>query len=272
MIISETKLLLRKHRIVPNKLLGQNFTVDPSIFQKLSEYASLTEFDVVLDVGAGLGFLTHFLAQRCRIVIAVEKDPRIAAILRKQLKALNNVTTLEGDILKISVPSFNKVVSIPPYYLSSHLLLWLCDREFDCCILILQREFAERLVASPGSNEYNWLTVVTSHSMEVELLAPVPKSSFYPPPSIDSVILRLSHRKTPPFRIRDEKFFRRMVRWLFTKRNKKLANAIRPFIKSAFRIKDEDAEKIVINLPFLENRVRELSPEAFGDLANVLIS
>ena len=271
MSISETKLLLRKHRIVPNKLMGQNFTVDPSIFQKMSEYASLNELDVVLDVGAGLGFLTRFLAQKCRIVVAVEKDHRIAIALREQLKDFTNVETLEGDILKISVPSFNKVVSIPPYYLSSHLLMWLFDREFDCCILILQKEFAERLVASTGSKEYNWLTVVTSHRMEVELLSPVPKSSFYPEPKIDSVILRLSHRKTMLFKIRDELFFRRMVRRLFTKRNKKLANAIMPFIKSVFRIKDEDAEKIVSNLPFLENRVRELSPEAFGDLANALI-
>jgi 16S rRNA (adenine1518-N6/adenine1519-N6)-dimethyltransferase len=267
---SETKHLLRKHRIVPNRLLGQNFMVEPSIFPKLSDYASLDDVDVVIDVGAGFGFLTRFLAGKCRMVLAVEKDPRVAAVLREQLRGLVNVNVIEGDLLKVSVPCFNKVVSIPPYYLSSRLVTWLFDRGFECAVLILQNEFAKRLVAAVGSDAYGWLTVVTCHSSEVELLDAVPKSVFYPPPEVNSVIVRLTPWNTAHFEVKDETFFRRMLQWLFTQRNKKLSNALVPFLKSTLNISKEDAEKLVGALPFREKRVRELPPEAFGELANGL--
>ena len=270
MSASETKHLLRKHRIVPNKLLGQNFMVETSIFPKLSDYASLGEADVVLDVGAGFGFLARFLADKCRMVLAVEKDPNVAAVLREQLTGLANVTVIEGDLLKVAVPGFSKVVSIPPYYLSSRLVMWLLDRGFKCAVLILQNEFAKRLVAAVGSDAYGWLTVVTCHSAEVELLDAVPNFMFYPSPEVDSVIVRLTPWKALPFEVKDETFFRRMLRWLFTQRNKKLSNALMPFIKSTLNIAEEDAEKLVSGLPFREKRVRELSPEVFGELANVL--
>jgi 16S rRNA (adenine1518-N6/adenine1519-N6)-dimethyltransferase len=271
MVISETKRLLRTFRIIPNRLLGQNFMVEPSIFSKLSEYASLDKADVVLDVGAGFGFLTRFLAKKCKSVLAVEKDPRVAAVLREQIIGLANVTVIEGDVLKVAVPSFSKVVSIPPYQISSRLLLWLFDRGFDCAVLVFQKEFAGRLVAAVGSEDYGWLTVVTCHSAEVKLLDAVPKSSFYPPPEIDSVIVHLTPWTVAPFEVKDEEFFRRMVRWLFTQRNKKLSNALVPFIKSTFKVTKEDAEKVACTFPFREKRVRELPPEAFGVLANALV-
>jgi 16S rRNA (adenine1518-N6/adenine1519-N6)-dimethyltransferase len=268
MSVSETKRLLRKHRIVPNRLLGQNFMVEASVFPKLSDYASLDKADVVLDAGAGFGFLSRFLADKCRMVIAVEKDPHIAAVLREQLRGLVNVKVLEGDVLKVAVPGFSKVVSVPPYYLSSRLVMWLFDRGFTCAVLILQREFARRLVAAVGSDAYGWLTVVTCHSAAVELLGSVPKAMFYPQPEVDSVIVRLTPWNTAPFEVKDEAFFRRMVRWLFTQRNKKLGNALAPFIRSTLKMAKEEAEKLVFGFPFREKRVRELSPEAFGELAN----
>jgi 16S rRNA (adenine1518-N6/adenine1519-N6)-dimethyltransferase len=271
MIISETKCLLRTFRIVPNRLLGQNFMVDTSLFPMLSDYASLGKDDVVLEAGAGFGFLTRFLSNKCKGVLAVEKDPRVAVVLREQLKGLANVTVIEGDVLKVAVPSFNKVVSIPPYQISSRLLLWLFDRGFDCAVLVFQKEFARRLVAAVGSEDYAWLTVATCHSAEVKLLNAVPKYMFYPAPEVDSVIVRLKPWTAAPFEVKDEAFFRRMVRWLFTQRNKKLSNALMPFIKSTLKVAKEDAEKMACVFSFREKRVRELPPEAFGELANALV-
>lgn len=270
MSIPETKRLLRERRIFPNRLLGQNFMVGAPIFPLLSDYASLDKTDVVLDAGAGFGFLTCFLANKCKAVIAVEKDPRIVEALREQLRGTTNVTVIEGDVLKVALPEFNKVVSIPPYYISSRLVTWLFERKVDCAVLILQREFAGRLMATVGSEDYGWLTVITYHSAEVELLDAVPKPLFYPPPEVDSVIVRLIPWKEAPFEVKDATFFRRMTRWLFTQRNKKLHNALVPFIKNARKISKDEAEKIACSFSFRDKRVRELAPKDFGALANAL--
>ena len=107
----------------------------------------------MLDAGAGFGWLTCFLADKCKAVVAVEKDPQVAMVLREQVKGLGNVTVVEGDVLKVKLPEFNKVIAIPPYYLSSQLVLWLLERNVDCAVLILQKEFADRLVAPVGSED-----------------------------------------------------------------------------------------------------------------------
>ena len=270
MILEETKLLLRAHRISPNKLMGQNFMVEPLLYPKLCTYAEISKADVVLDVGAGFGWLTCFLADKCKSVVAVEKDPHIAMVLREQVKSLDNVVVVEGDVLKIALPEFNKVVSIPPYYLSSHLVLWLFERKVDRAVLILQKEFANHLVASCGSEEYSWLTVVTNQGAAVELLDSVPKDMFYPQPEVDSVIVSLKLWRNKSFDVKNQAFFVQMMKWLFTQRNKKLGKAISPFIKSNFKLSKQDAEKLALNLPFIESRVRELSPKDFGVLANAL--
>ena len=266
--LNETKQLLRTFRIAPNKLMGQNFMVAPSLYPKLSEYACVSQNDVVLDAGAGFGFLTQFLADKCKAVIAVEKDPRIAEVLREQTTGLANVTVVEGDVLKVTLPEFNKVVAIPPYYLSSRLVTWLFQRKIDCAVLILQREFANRLVADVGSEDYGWLTVITCHDAKVELLDELPKTVFYPQPKVDSVIVRLTPWKTAPFNVKDEAFFKRLVRWLFTQRNKKLGNALEPFFKSARKLDKKEAKKLAATTPFGERRVRELAPKDFGEIAN----
>jgi len=242
--VEETKRLLRTFRIVPNKVLGQNFMIETAFFPKLTEYAELGEDDVVLDVGAGFGFLARFMALRCRGVVAVEKDPQLAEVLREQVKGYANVTVVEGDMLKVSLPGFSKVVAIPPYYLSSRLVVWLLERNVECAVMILQREFAEKLVASVGSEDYGWLTVIACHRVETELLDAVPKLLFYPQPEVDSVIVRLVRRETALFEVTDEAFFKRMVRWLFTQRNKKLSNALAPFLRSTLNLPKEEAEKL----------------------------
>lgn len=118
-LLEETKFLLRKHRIFPGKSLGQHFMVEPLIFKLLAERASLSSSDYVLDIGAGFGFLTRFLAERCEKVLAVEIDQRFVKILKDRLKDLPNVEVIGGDLLKSHIPKFSKVVSIPPYNILS---------------------------------------------------------------------------------------------------------------------------------------------------------
>jgi len=266
-LLEETKLLLRKHRIFPKKRLGQHFTVEPTLFERMAVYATLSSDDVVLDIGAGFGFLTRFLAERCRKVLAVEADSRIAAVLRRVLRGLPNVEVVEGDVLKVQLPSFNKVVSIPPYNISSQLIQWFFKKPLDCAVLVLQREFAHKLVAPVGSGSYSWLTVLTYYYFDVELLDVVSKNAFYPPPEVDSIIVLLKPKSPRPFRVRHEESFKHLVQSLFTQRNRKVKNAVRVYAKKEL----SSGKKVNLELiPFKERRVRELAPEDFGVLADVL--
>lgn len=269
-LVKRTKLLLRRYGIFPKQHLGQNFIVDPSIFQRLTAYASLNRNDVVLDIGAGLGFLTRFLAEKCKRVLAVELDSRLVKVLREQLGNLTNVSIIKGDVLKAQIPHFNKVVSAPPYYISSSLLLWLFGKKFQIAVLILQKEFAHRLVASIGSEDYGWLTVVTYYHAEPELLREVPRRIFFPQPDVDSMIVRLKPKKPLPFTLKNKGMFKRFVQALFTQRNRKVRNGILPYIKSRSIATEGNAVKLADSLPFHNKRIRELAPEDFGELANAL--
>ena len=244
--------------------------IEPSVHHRLVDYAALSRSDVVLDVGAGLGFLTRLLAGRCKRVLAVESDSRLVKLLRDQLKGMCHVEIVKGNVLKMSTLHFNKVVSIPPYHISSPLLLWLFGKRFDCGALIFQREFANRFAASVGSENYGWLTVVTYYYAEVELLDDVPRWMFYPQPEVDSMIVRLKPRKPPPFNLKNKALFKQLVQALFTRRNRKVRNAVLPFLR---RAQATAAETVVeaASLPFQDKRVRELAPEDFGALANALV-
>jgi len=244
--------------------------IDPRILRRMTDYASLDSNDVVLDVGAGLGYLTSFLARKCKSVLAIESDIRLAKVLQEQLKDLPNIEIIEGDALKVQIPQFNKVVSIPPYNLSSSLLLWLFSKNFDCAVLIFQKEFVHRLVASFGREDYGWLTVVAYYYVMVELLDEVPKWMFYPQPEVNSVIVRLKPKRPPPFTLKNEALFKQLVQMLFTRRNRKVRNAVLPFIKNMHLASRKDAAKLADSLLFHDRRVRELAPEDFGELANAL--
>jgi 16S rRNA (adenine1518-N6/adenine1519-N6)-dimethyltransferase len=268
-LLRRAKHLLRLYGFFPKKRLGQHFAVNSDMLQRLVSHASLTEDDIVLEVGAGFGFLTHLLSSKCKKVVAVEVDPQLVSFLRKQLHSLQNVDLIEGDILKVSLPPFNKVVSAPPYSLSSPLLFRLLERKFDWAVLILQKEFAERLAASVGSKDYGRLTVTIYYRADVELLDYVPRTMFYPPPDVDSMMVRLKPRD-PPFQVDDEETFFELVRTLFTQRNRKVRNGLIPFLRK-HEITGKEAVELADSTVYSVKRVRELGPKDFGILTNELL-
>jgi 16S rRNA (adenine1518-N6/adenine1519-N6)-dimethyltransferase len=228
--------------------------IDPSIFQKLNDYASLKETDVVLEV---------------------EKDRTLEKILKEQLNDLTNIQIVLGDILNVQIPPFNKAVSIPPYQISSKLLLWLFERQYECGVFIFQKEFANRLVAEVGTEDYSWLTVLTRYYARVELLDSVPKYSFFPQPKVDSTVVRLTKEDPngPLPKVRNPAQFKQILRILFSNRNKKVANAIAPFIRSTtLKWSSEELRNITSTLPFKDRRVRTLSPEDFGEVVNTIVN
>ncbi len=263
------KQLIQVYKIHIKKHLGQNFVVDDCLLNSMVSYADLTQKDVVLEVGAGLGFLTRLLSSRCKQIIAVEVDPKLATLLRTQLSDLKNVELIEGDVLEARVPRFDKIVSTPPYSISSPLLFWLLGRPFQLAVLAFQEEFATRLTAPVGSKDYSRLTVATYYRADVELLDHVSRTSFYPPPDVDSTIVRIKPR-SKPFTVRDEHVFFDLLQTTFTQRNKKLRNAVLPFL-TKYGLGRDQAKLLADTLTFHDKRVRRLAPEDFGALSNEIV-
>jgi len=267
---------LRKYRIRLSKREGQQHVIDLGLLGRMASYAEVSGEDEVLEIGAGIGNLTRLLAERARKVIAVERDGRFIKILREQLKGRPNVKIVHGDVLRIELPKFNKVVANLPYGISSEVTFRLLERDFELAVLMYQWEFAERLIARPGSADYGRLTVNVYYRAEVELLEKVLPSAFLPQPKVFSAVVRLRPRK-PPFRVVDERVFFDVVRALFQHRRQKVRNALYHSFDQVFPDvklqKSKKRELLDEKLPkeLADVRVMDLEPEKFGTIADHLI-
>lgn len=266
-LLDETRRLLRAYGIRPRRSLGQSFCVDEDLMRRLVRYADVTADDVILEVGAGFGFLTEMISESAGRVFALEVDPRLVRALRERLGDLDNVVIVEGDVLEVPFPVFDKVVSNPPYSISSPLLFKLLENSSDAAVMTLQREFAERLVAPVGGRDYGRLTVMAHFRAEIEMLEHVSEGAFYPSPKVESAVVRIRPRR-PPFRVVDVSLFSDLVRGLFTQRNKKVRNPLLSFLKRRFGADRTEGSRLIADLPITESRVHRLSPEELGSLSN----
>ncbi len=205
--------------------------VDESVRDRIIELASLSGSDTVLEIGAGKGALTVELAKRAGEVLAVEKDPKLLRILETALKPFDNVRLIPGDFLEVEVPRFNKVVSCPPYSISSKLIFRLLQLGFERAILVFQREFAERLVAKSGTERYGRLTVSLGRRAEARILGHVPRRAFRPIPKVDSAIVEIVMRSS--VRELDEGLFQDLTRYLFSQRRRLARSVLRGYLSSA---------------------------------------
>ncbi len=239
--------------------LGQHFLIDEAIAKREVAYAALTSDDVVLEIGPGKGIITRLLAQHAHQVVAIELDARLVLQLTPRLPG--NVTLIHGDAVEVdlaTLPRFTKIVSNLPFQISSPITFKLLEYPFSKAILIYQKDFADRLVAEPGSKEYSRLTIGVYYKAHCKILEQVPRTSFSPPPQVDSSIVELIPRTRPPFEVADERFFFELTKQLFNHRRKK----IRYTITSLFGDHEE--------LPYLEERVETLTPEQVGELSTLL--
>jgi 16S rRNA (adenine1518-N6/adenine1519-N6)-dimethyltransferase len=276
-MLSETLALLREHGIRLSKRTGQQQVVDAGVLERMVDYAEVSRSDVVLEIGAGIGNLTLLLAQRAGRVIAVERDKRLVKILKKRLEKYPNVELLCGDALHVQLPEFKKVVANLPYGISSDITFRLLECKFELAVLMYQREFAKRLVAEPGSDDYSRLTVNVHYRASVELLEEVPPEAFFPQPKVTSSIVRLRPRESP-FKVRDERIFFNVVRALFQHRRQRVRNALyhsfEEILPKSYLSKAERRKLIDEKIPkeLSETRVMDLAPEKFGEIADLLTS
>lgn len=269
-LLNKTKFLLKKYNIKPKKELGQNFCIDVDLLNRIVNYANLKSDDIVLEIGAGLGFLTGFLSKMAKKVIAVEIDPKLVKVLRDQLIECKNVTMIEDNILKTPLPYYNKIVANLPYSISSPFITNILKKytEFERSVLALQEEFVNRLQAAVASKDYGYLTVLSYYKFNIQFLERVLKTSYYPQPEVKSNIV-LIRPKQPPFQVIDENFFFNLVRTLFTQRNKRLKNALENIVSKKIGIKKRAVRLLIKAFPHLRLRVNELKPEEFGEISDL---
>ncbi|UCD96000.1 MAG: ribosomal RNA small subunit methyltransferase A [Candidatus Bathyarchaeota archaeon] len=265
-LVRAARKLLQEYNHSPSQRLGQHFMVNEHFLSLIKRYADLQPTDIVLEVGPGLGFLTRYLAQTAGQVIAVETDTSLIKILENELAAFDNVTLISGDILKIPLPHFDKIVSNPPFSISSTLLLRTLNTPFHTAVFTFQKEFVQRLTATKGEETYGALAVIASCLADVELLDEVPKEGFFPAPEVDSNIVRMRLKYSLRLEVSTTTFCN-VVRTLFMKRNRKVRNAIKPLIETSCSEPRPLIEGSRVS-KYLDRRVRDLLPRDFEVIAD----
>ncbi len=229
------RTLLKAWQLKPRKNMGQNFLTDPRVAGAIVSAAALSAEDTVAEIGAGLGALTIPAAGVARRVIAIEKDIRLAELLKTELAVcrFENVDILSRDVLtcdftSMAPPRGLKVLGNLPYNISSQVVIRLIDqrRSIRTAVLMFQKELARRLAAAPGSKSYGRLSVLLQYCATIETVCLVPASAFYPRPKVDSMVIRIDFRKPPAGLRTDEKVLRRIVRAAFGRRRKTLRNSL----------------------------------------------
>ena len=257
----EIQARLKAAGVRPSRGLGQNFLIDPRVAARQLEHAGVRASDTVLEVGPGLGILTEHLAGAARRVVAVEADHRLAKALEGRWP---NVEIITGDAVQVPWPAFDLAVANLPFSISSPITFRLLEHPFRRASLMYQREFAERMVANPGTKDYSRLTVSTYCRATCQVVEDVPPSAFWPQPRVHSAVVVLEPRPRP-FTVRDQAFFEALVRELFAHRRKMIGTTLKRAEK-LLGLRPGSAQ----NDPFAKERVEDLTPEQLGHLADRL--
>ena len=242
-----TAALLQEYGLRPKKNLGQNFLQDSAILDKIVKIAEVKENDVVLEIGPGLGSLTRHLAMSAKKVVAIEIDKNIIPALRASLSGYANVKIIEGDMLKaspaeiIDAPEYLVVANIP-YYITSALLRHLLENQPrpNRIILTIQKEVAKR-ICTPEGKKMSLLALSIQVYGKPEIAANIPAEAFYPPPKVDSAVIRINLYPQPriPAPFLDDFF--RLAKAGFSQKRKTLRNAL----AGGLRISTTESENLL---------------------------
>lgn len=250
--------------IPPLKRFGQHFLIDRSVRERLIELADLTAADTVLEVGPGLGFLTSELVRKAGRIIAIEKDRALAKYLTGKFSNQKSLTVIQGDALTTKIPDGAKIVSSPPYNISSKLVLLIMNSRFQLAALLMQEEFVRRLTAPSGSRDYGRISAMLQSRAQAELDRRVSPDAFYPKPRISSALVTIRPSKQS-LSVKSEELFLEMVRTLFTQRRRKLRGVLTRYLKDRC---PNESSAILQRIPIVDKRVYELGPNELVVLSN----
>lgn len=275
----DVNMTLRKFNLSPSKSLGQNFLIDQGILKSIVQAAELTKEDVVLEIGPGLGSLTAELAESAGSVLAVEIDKRLVPILKETLKDYDNIRIINADILQLDPaaefgdvsPGRLKIVANLPYYITTPVIMKLLESGIKAktMVLMVQKEVADRMKASPGGKDYGALSVAVQYYSKPSVVQEVPPQSFIPKPEVYSSVIKLELYDKPPVGLYDEMLFFRLVKAAFGQRRKTLVNALN---NAGYFCLDKEEIKGMLEKTGIGEKQRgeTLSLEQFAQLANLI--
>lgn len=280
-----TRDKMKAFAIRPIKSLGQNFLTDCGVVEQIVDAAELTEEDLVIEIGPGLGIMTEVMAERAGFVVAVEIDRHLMDPLGVIAALHDNIAILNKDILKVDIrreilePYFTgrgfrgiKVVANLPYYITTPIIMNLLEMslpEIRQMVFMVQKEVGQRMTADPGGKEYGALSVAVKYFSESEIVFTVPPHCFIPQPAVDSCVVRLNVREEEPFYLKDRAYFFKVVKAAFGQRRKMLTNALSnaPYLEVS-------REQVLAALTAMGKdeklRGEALCAEEFGELSNRL--
>ena len=287
-VYEETQLILHKYKIQANKSLGQNFLVDDNVIDEIIRCSNIDKKDLIIEIGPGLGVLTNRLLQESNNVIAVELDKIMVSILQDRFKLNINgdveshLEIINEDILKINLNQLIaekrskneikqvKIVANLPYYISTPIIMKLLENRLDIdeIIVMVQKEFAERLTAKTGTRLAGSITYAVEYYSEAESIIKVPKESFVPSPKVESEVIKLTVRKDKKIQVQDEKLLFDIISKSFMQRRKTLSNAL---LNNNIINNKDDVEKMWKKLGINEKvRGESLTLEQFGTIADYI--
>ena len=234
---SVIRALMSEAGITFRKEFGQNFLINRDVVERIADAAAESPDTLVLEIGPGIGTLTQKLCERYARVVAIEIDRGLIPILGRTLSDYDNVTVIEGDVMKVDLARIiaeqagGRPVAVCanlPYYITTPILMRLLELglPLTSITIMIQTEVAERFAAPAGSAEYGAITASSSYYAKIEKIFNVSPANFIPPPKVTSSVIRMNVYKTPPVNCENEENLFRVIRGAFAKRRKTLSNSL----------------------------------------------
>lgn len=272
--------ILQKYNFNFQKKFGQNFLINTGVLEDIIDAAEVTDEDMVLEIGPGIGTMTQYLCENARQVIAVEIDTNLIPILKDTLSAYDNVGIINDDILKVDINElareYNngrpiKVVANLPYYITTPIIMGLFESHvpIESITVMVQKEVADRMQAGPGTKDYGALSLAVQYYSKPQIVVNVPPSCFMPQPKVGSTVISLRRHQQPVVQVEDEKLMFKVIRASFNQRRKTLANGLNNY--GGINLTKEQIQQSIEELGVPVNiRGEALSLEQFACLSNII--
>lgn len=238
--IKRTKEIQEKYNVFTKKSYGQNFIIEPRVVEKIADVAIKSKDELVFEIGPGIGALTQYLTMKSDQVIAFEIDDRLPEVLENEI-GYDHLKIVLKDILKVDINEEIKKYRKPdqkvvfasnlPYYITTPILFKLFEatEPIERITVMMQKEVADRFLASQNDKEYNALSVITQYRCDIKKVMDVSRHVFWPSPNVDSAVLQFTfHHK---YNLKDEELFFKMVKACFVQRRKTIYNNFQTLFK-----------------------------------------